>query len=106
MVLEERTHHPVFVYAAQVDVETAFLCNSADPVFQDFGCLAFEGYAKCTPCAVDVVTCAKLNVRGGRYPSVPFDHPFETSVFPGFLQCHSSMLSSHGEVNSIRSTCF
>ena len=88
MVLEKRTYHPIFVCSAQVNVETAFLCNGAALVSQSFTFLIChsEGFAHRAPFVVDVTTCANFNVERGHGPTVPFDYPFEFLVFPEFLE--------------------
>ena len=67
MVLEKRTYHPFFVCSAQVNVETAFLCNGAALVSQSFTFLIChsEGFADRAPFVVDVTTCANFNVERG-----------------------------------------
>ena len=87
-MLEKRAHHPIFIRAAQVDIEAAFLCNSAGLVSQIPALLTgqSEGFAHCAPFVVDVATCANFNVERGHVPTVPFDCPFEFLVFPEFLE--------------------
>ena len=88
MVLEKRTYHPFFVCSAQVNVETAFLCNGAALVSQSFTFLIChsEGFAHRAPFVVDVTTCANFNVERGYVPTVPFGCPFEFLIFPEFLE--------------------